>query len=874
MFDKNDLYSILHNPDEYEKRKEYDRQKKLFYGNELRFQIQENNKIKNQINENIQNLEFPLRTFNNKNSFFIKNGEISKDNNDYNNYNLYNNKYHPREMNYHYIDNGINYKNSFIPNLPYISNNTDSSNYNDINNNEYFINKNDLNTEKLFNNFIEFQINIINNYINIIDKLNNPNQNQNQNININSNNSNNINNKFESPKKENTNSPSKTFKEKYSFDNITFYNNTIDNNNGNYDTNITNNKNNIYPTRFYIEKEKKKAIDFIKNEKQKLDKELGYTPDDDYNNKIEELFNKITNKKIVKYSSILIPKNNNIFNENKTIEQNENENNNINNNINNNTSSDNTSKFDSNNNLNKSNNYTSDNNTYNNKDNKVNSNNTLKNMKNENKLENTENNVKALSPKRNYIFAFKNNSFNSNNNSEISKSSTIKNKKIKNNNNNSDNNEEKEDEESSFNSNKNEKDKEKNKNRTKITINKNPKKQGTYILSQNNNLMDIFSKNEKKRMKKFSINFKYKKINDLFYDENKRQKFQKKNTKQIYSFPVNQNFKNIKNISNDIKVKNSKIKFKPNSQITFPYIRARSRSYKDKKINNKLRKKIEDYNNNNNKNSDNNSKEIFNRNNSKNYSYSYRDNSNNLNIEKNGKINKRKNKRYYTGHFNYKKPKKKLSIQDNLPGLSFMLNTSEPSNYLFNKNKSKLIEKKPNFFNKRSSSYAKNNTIDEKMKNNFTNKFLNKRSGSSISNNNINNNNINNPILTNLNLNFNNDIYGEDDKLYKMIKNFENNVKERIKIDENKKISNTKNNSIQINNLQLNTMKLNHDIDMNMNLNMNNNLLLRNSPRNMGEVELIPKKYIFQCKKVIYPEIEAEKLRERERLLFGRNKYN
>ena len=183
-----------------------------------------------------------------------------------------------------------------------------------------------------------------------------------------------------------------------------------------------------------------------------------------------------------------------------------------------------------------------------------------------------------------------------------------------------------------------------------------------------------------------------------------------------------------------------------------------------------------------------------------------------------------------------------------------------------------MIEKKPNFFKKKSSSYGNKNdknTFEEKINENFTNKFFNKRAGSSFLRS-INNEN--KQTLSNNNLNLNNEIYGNDDKLYKMIKNFENNVKERIKYDENKKISNNKINNVQLNNYQMNNLPLNNN--MNIKMNINNNILVKNNFKNMNEVELIPKKYIFRCKKVIYPEIEAEKLIEKERLLFGRNKYN
>ncbi len=68
MYDKNDLYNFLYNPEEYDKQKEYNRKKKILYGNELRLQIEENNKIKNQLN----GAEFPTITNNNNNYDYNK----------------------------------------------------------------------------------------------------------------------------------------------------------------------------------------------------------------------------------------------------------------------------------------------------------------------------------------------------------------------------------------------------------------------------------------------------------------------------------------------------------------------------------------------------------------------------------------------------------------------------------------------------------------------------------------------------------------------------------------------------------------------------------------------------------------------------------
>ena len=70
MNGQNGLYHYLHNPDEYVKQKEYIKKKKLLYGNELRLQIEENNRIKNQMAKQTKRLKFPKITNNNKNSFY------------------------------------------------------------------------------------------------------------------------------------------------------------------------------------------------------------------------------------------------------------------------------------------------------------------------------------------------------------------------------------------------------------------------------------------------------------------------------------------------------------------------------------------------------------------------------------------------------------------------------------------------------------------------------------------------------------------------------------------------------------------------------------------------------------------------------------
>jgi hypothetical protein len=168
MNGQNDLYHYLHNPDEYAKQKEYIKKKKLLYGDELRLQIEENNRIKNQIGNPAKRLKFPKITNNNKNSFYLQNyNDISKDNNENNNYSeLINNN-----------NNNQNFIKTLTQNFPNILNQkhiNDNNNINDIKTNiinDIFLNGNDLNIQKIFNNFVENQINAIDDYISNVDKI-------------------------------------------------------------------------------------------------------------------------------------------------------------------------------------------------------------------------------------------------------------------------------------------------------------------------------------------------------------------------------------------------------------------------------------------------------------------------------------------------------------------------------------------------------------------------------------------------------------------------------------------------------------------------------------------------------------------------------
>ena len=707
----------------------------------------------------------------------------------------------------------------------------------------------DINLEKIFNNFIEQQIKTIDEFINI----------------------NNFDNTGKLPQKifenehndengiENINSKTKDIKKNY----------------------LIKNRENRYQENLILEKEKERDLELLKSENQKLKNKLeDFTIEDNYdnNNKIEELFNKIANKKTIKYNSIKINDNiDNIIKNDEIVSNNK-----INKSISVSNNLENDSNDSSNNNIPEKNNLEKL--IYNSKNELSRCNTSTQNINSNREFQTflkkpQKTQINTESPIKNHIFAFKNNSFN-NNNSELNKSSKNEDKPNKENSekdkdeedsssssneNNSDEKEIEENEGNEKNDEIEEKDKTEEKNDNKTVLNKKKKKKPTFILSQSNNIMDLFSKNEKNRLKKFSVNNKNENISDLFFKERlktKEEKPRKKNSK-IFTFPINQNFKSIKNINNGVKTNTGKNIKAINNQKLFAFYRTRSKSYKVKRVNNKISKKLDGMNtNNNNKNEETNNnkilKDFFNKNNYKNFSYSYNDE----NIVKNSKLNKRKNKRYFTGHFNVKN-KHKLSM----PGyskekISKMLGL-ESTNNLIRKNKTKVFEKNSNAIKRRSNSLGKKNksyTFEEKEL-----IFLNKKSGNSFFSG-MNNKTINSPNVSNNNIIFKNDINGEDDKLYKMIKNFENNVKERLMIDENKiKQNNNKN--------KINSMYLHNNLNNNMNINMNfnNNILFKNNINNFGEVELIPKKYIFRCQKVIYPEIESEKIKERERLLFGKN---
>ena len=813
MNGQNALYHYLHNPDEYVKQKEYIKKKKLLYGNELRLQIEENNKIKSQMANPTKKLKFPKIANNNRNSFYLQNyNDISKDNNDNNNYKELNNNFND--------ENNINY-------LKTLTNILNQKQINDNNNininifNDNLLNENDFNIQRIFYNFVENQISAIDDYISNVDK----------NININ-----------EEDDLENKNNE---------MNNINI--NEIKRNNIYYNKN----NENISKMKRMIDKENKKVIDNINSEKEKLKNKLGYFPEEvNYNKRIEDLFNKIMNKKLIKYSSIS-PRNNYPLNINKDLNENDfnnksekNIDNNFDNINNNDKDNNNSNNFESNSNniLNFSSNLNENYNVKNkniDNSNKDNQNSFIDNNININIKDNNSNNDSLLKPSKNnflksnnqkYDFAFKNNSFN--NNSELNKS--FKSEEV------NDNVEEK----SISNSNSNLKEEGNNDDDEYLLNNSNNENinKKSFILSKKDNIMDIFSRNEKNRIKKFSEvyknndNKKYKEI-----------KVRKNISKKTFTLPVNQNFKNIKNISKDIKIKSFKtMKNNILAQKSFNFFRTRSKSYKGKKVNIKLKKKIDENNNNNQ--IDNILADYYNKNNSKNFSYSYNDLNlkNKLNIEK--KINISHNNDIGKEKRNKIPRKKKVSIQNE--EISGMIGNTEPNTIFANRsNRSNInVDKRHNIFKKRSSSYAHNSKIypldKVEYRQSKTMNALRKRSGSSFITGMIN------QFLPNIIFDRGND--RDDDRLYRMIKNFEESVKERLRIEEGKEIKQIyRNSNIYSNN--------------NMN-NNNNNILFRNNTKNFGEVELIPKKYIFRCKKIIYPEIESEKIKERERLLFGKSK--
>lgn len=293
--------------------KEIDKKKKKRYGEELRLQIEQDKKRK--LEEKIKSRQESLR-----NLKLFQTSQI-------NNYNTLNNENEFLEnynKNYHYLKNSmdnplINYK--LKENFISFSNKKNSYNniYNNLNNN---IKKNLEDSYKRAElDFAEKNNNFFNSYFNSNSKKNNF-----------------VENGIYIMKK----SPSLILNNNYHSESLNNYNN--ENNITNTNTNIINNtlmaeinlqflfrqfveqqiktinnyENNIENIFYFdyknnndnlikslLEQERNKAFESIKNEQNKLKDTLGYFPmEKNYNLKIEQLFNKILNKKIKTYASI------------------------------------------------------------------------------------------------------------------------------------------------------------------------------------------------------------------------------------------------------------------------------------------------------------------------------------------------------------------------------------------------------------------------------------------------------------------------------------------------------------------------------------------------------------------------------------------
>ena len=342
-------------------KKEKEKKRKKIYGEELRLQIEQNKrrkmeeKIKSR-QESIRNLQlFKNNSSNNYNNTLFNNRTIEE-----NYFNNYNSHYHPLKTS---LDEPL-YNNNLNDNYLSLTNKKniyDDCTYNNINNyhnNSLFNNS----IKKNLNNFYkstDFNINEKknNNFNNILNYHNNRN-----NI-INDNKMNRQNSLVENGIFIMKKSPSSFLNTNNNYNNLfsknddDFYN-TINNNNYRYKNNIINdnkgnyfssnvnnntlmaeinlqflfrefveqqiktinnyesniedifylqykNNNNTEPIGTLLEKEKNIAIQSIRDEQNKLKNKLGFFPmENNYNFKIEQLFNKILNKKLATYASI------------------------------------------------------------------------------------------------------------------------------------------------------------------------------------------------------------------------------------------------------------------------------------------------------------------------------------------------------------------------------------------------------------------------------------------------------------------------------------------------------------------------------------------------------------------------------------------
>ena len=310
------------------RKKEKEKKRKKLYGEALRLQIEQNEKRK--IDEKIQSRQESLR-----NLKLFKNGEI----NNYNYKVLNNNKYEnifkknkymrtsvESPLNNNINDNFLEFNNqinSYNDKFNYLLNknkeimNKIKNTYQQIdlnltekknNNLKSFFKNNTFNELKKINNFIETGKHVMkksyssflnnntllkrNNYNNLFFPLENLNNFNNENNNI-------FNNNNALMEEINLQLLFREFVEQqikiineyeYNIEEIFFK--YYKNNNNNY-------------IKTLLDFEKKKAIQSIKNEQNKLKNNLGFFPmENSYNYKIEQLFNKILNKKITAYNSI------------------------------------------------------------------------------------------------------------------------------------------------------------------------------------------------------------------------------------------------------------------------------------------------------------------------------------------------------------------------------------------------------------------------------------------------------------------------------------------------------------------------------------------------------------------------------------------
>ena len=342
-------------------KKEKEKKRKKIYGEELRLQIEQNKrrkmeeKIKSR-QESIRNLQlFKNNSSNNYNNTLFNNRTIEE-----NYFNNYNSHYHPLKtsLDEPLYNNNLNDNYLSLTNKKNIYNDYTYNNINNYHNNSLFNNS----IKKNLNNFYkstDFNINEKknNNFNNILNYHNNRN-----NI-INDNKMNRQNSLVENGIFIMKKSPSSFLNTNNNYNNLfsknddDFYN-TINNNNYRYKNNIINdnkgnyfssnvnnntlmaeinlqflfrefveqqiktinnyesniedifylqykNNNNTEPIGTLLEKEKNIAIQSIRDEQNKLKNKLGFFPmENNYNFKIEQLFNKILNKKLATYASI------------------------------------------------------------------------------------------------------------------------------------------------------------------------------------------------------------------------------------------------------------------------------------------------------------------------------------------------------------------------------------------------------------------------------------------------------------------------------------------------------------------------------------------------------------------------------------------